>query len=76
MKLNKNIKNPYSSTIYQYLNINNKSMKNKALNLKQRVKIEDENGGFVSENGGFGRGIGEEDKEACTLNVEIVYKTH
>ena len=31
------------------------------------VKIEDENGGFVSENGGFGRGIGEEDKEACTF---------
>ena len=40
------------------------------------VKIEDENGGFVSENGGLGRGIGEEDKEACTLNVQIVYKTH
>ena len=40
------------------------------------MKIEDENGGFVSENGSFGRGIGEEDKEACTLNVEIVYKTH
>ena len=31
------------------------------------VKIEDENGGFVSENDGFGRGIGEEDKEACTF---------
>ena len=29
------------------------------------LKIEEENGGFLSENDGSGRGRGKEDKEAC-----------
>ena len=34
IKLNKNIKNPYSSTIYPYLNINNKSKKKEGFKLE------------------------------------------
>ena len=41
-------------------------MSENILFLRFGVKIEDKNGGFWSENGGFGRGKGGEDKEVCT----------
>ena len=66
-----NINKPYSNIIFSNLNKNTKSKKSRARNMKyfenKRIiihfledwwMIDEEDGGFVSENGGFGRGRG------------------
>ena len=71
-----NINKPYSNNIISNLNKNTKSKKSRARNMKyfenkrQSIpfledwwRIDEENGGFVSENGGFGRGRGLQDNE-------------
>ena len=68
----------YSITIFPYRHIYTKSKKTRARNLKYFEnkrkpipfledwwRIDEENEGFVSENGGFGRGRGGQDK-VCT----------
>ena len=70
---------PNSNIIFSNLNINTKSKKSRARNMKYFMnkrklipfledwwRINEENGGFVRENGGFGRGRGKQDNEkAC-----------
>ena len=74
-----NIDKPYSNIIFSNLNKNTKSKKSRARNmkyfenkrkpipfLKDWWMIDEENGGFVSENGGFGRGRGGQDNEIAS----------
>ena len=71
-----NINKPYSNIIFSNLNKNTKSKKTRARNMKYFEnkrkpipflenwwRIDEENEGFVSENGGFGRGRGGQDNE-------------
>ena len=73
-----NINKPYSNIIFSNLNKNTKSKKSRARNMKYFEKkrkpipfledwwrIDEENGGFVSENGGFGRGRSGRDNETA-----------
>ena len=71
-----NINKPYSNIIFSNLNKNTKSKKTRARNMKYFEnkrkpisflenwwRIDEENEGFASENGGFGRGRGGQDNE-------------
>ena len=71
-----NINKPYSNIIFSYLNKNTKSKKFRARNMKYFEnkrkpipfledwgRIDEENGGFVSEDAGLGRGRGGQDNE-------------
>ena len=73
-----NINKPYSNIIFSNFNKNTKSKKTRARNMKYFEnkrklipfledwwRIDEENGGFVSENGCFGRGRDRQDNETA-----------